>query len=406
MAQSGDRPRLSIGCAVYNSDEPRLCRALDAVCAQTLTDFEVIICDNSPDTATRDLCMAYVETDARFRYLHNDVNLGAYPSFWRTLHAAGGSLFKWVADDDTLDPTYFARCVEVLEADPGVALCHTGVTALDPGGAPIELPTPAIEALQDDPADRFLAVLDHPWQAHGFYGVFRTARLRRTHPISHDRVRLADILLLAEISLAGKIHRIPDTLFTYTQRPKPWDDREKLNASQYATCFPLIEDRGITFPNCAFATGLMEAVRYADLPRPTRERLYRAIPAKIRGRIGGLWQQEIQRAVRLVLGHRILHNWGDAIEPFDAARLLEELPGTHGFHAAELLRRFDEVMFLWPDYPQPGIHAARAVLLVLLGRVDEAHAALQIEHRRHPEFEPAAAMLRNLEAATLARSAG
>ena len=107
LRRSGiDRPRLSVGCAVYRSDPAGLSRALDSVLAQSFDDFELLICDNSPDTATRDVCAAYAKRDARVLYFHNDINIGAYPSFWRTLQLASGPYFKWVADDDVLSPQY------------------------------------------------------------------------------------------------------------------------------------------------------------------------------------------------------------------------------------------------------------------------------------------------------------
>ena len=61
---------------------------------------------------------------------------------------------------------------------------------------------------------------------------------------------------------------------------------------------------------------------------------------------------------------------------------------------------FEEVTAVWPGYPEPGLRSARAILLALLNRLPEAHAALQIELNCFPDFAPAQSMLERLEAAT------
>lgn len=393
-------PVISLGCPVYNSDETRLRRSLDSVLAQTYTNFEVIICDNSPGSRTSEICREYADRDARVKYYANDFNLGASMNFWKTLYIARGKYYKWVADDDAMHPTYLARCLDVLEADPSIALCYTHVTTMLPDGREKDDTGGRIVAMQEDPADRFLSVLEFSWSAHGFYGLFRKEHLFRIHPVSDECIRLADILMLAETSLHGKIAQIPEKLFVYTLNQKEWSDREKLNARHYGACFPNSRDRGITFPNLKFTWELMQAVRYSDLPAATKSRLYTTIPHMIKARISGYWTQEIRRAATLVLNQRIFHEWGVPLDaPVDASKTWASIPGVYQFHAAELLRRFDEVLQVWPDYPEPGIHSSRAVLLALLNRIPEAQTAIEIELAKFPMFEPANQLAKNLAAA-------
>ena len=393
-------PAVSLGCAVYNSDEQALRRSLDSVLAQTFDDFELIICDNSPDDATGEICLEYVGRDRRVSYYHNEVNIGAYPNFWRTFQIARGKYLKWVADDDILDPEYLTKCVAVLENDPSIALCYSRVTVIDVDGKAKDDDGARIEVMHDSPLERFMGVLDHSWNAQGFYGLMRADVVRRTHAVSDECARLADILLMAEVALYGKIHQIPQKLFTYTLHELDWTDRESLNATFYKMCFPTNPNRGITFPNCKFAYELLEAVRYSPLSLEDKAKLYSTVPLMIQRRISGFWTQEIRRAVWLVLNQRIFHDWGQAIEDVDSASQWQSIPGVYQFHAGELLRRFEEVLCVWPDFPEPGIHSARAVLLALLERVGEATAALQIELARHPDYEPAQQLLKNLQAST------
>lgn len=205
---------------------------------------------------------------------------------------------------------------------------------------------------------------------------------------------------MAEVALYGKIYQIPEKLFTYTLHELDWTDRESLNATFYKMCFPTNPNRGITFPNCKFAYELLEAVRYSPLSLEDKAKLYSTAALLIQRRISGFWTQEIRRAVWLVLNQRIFHDWGQPIEEVDSASQWQSIPGVYQFHAGELLRRFEEVLCVWPDFPEPGIHSARAVLLALLERAAEATAALQIELARHPDYEPAQRLLKNLQAAT------
>ena len=394
------KPAVSLGCAVYNSDEQALRRSLDSVLAQTFDDFELIICDNSPDDATGEVCGEYVDRDKRVSYYHNEVNIGAYPNFWRTFQIARGKYLKWVADDDILDPEYLTKCVAVLENDLSIALCYSRVTVIDVDGKAKDDDGARIEVMHDSPLERFLGVLDHSWNAQGFYGLMRADVVRRLHPVSDECARLADLLLMAEVALYGKIYQIPEKLFTYTLHELDWTDRESLNATFYKMCFPTNPNRGITFPNCKFAYELLEAVRYSPLSLEDKAKLYSTAPLLIQRRISGFWTQEIRRAVWLVLNQRIFHDWGQPIEEVDSASQWQSIPGVYQFHAGELLRRFEEVLCVWPDFPEPGIHSARAVLLALLERAAEATAALQIELARHPDYEPAQRLLKNLQAAT------
>ena len=390
------RPRLSVGCAVYRSDPDGLTRALESVLAQTFDDFELVICDHSPDTATRDVIEPIARRDERVSYFYNDLNIGAYPSFWRAMQLGAGPYFKWVADDDVLAPTYFQQCVDALDADETIALCYprttvrwgdTGEEEVGAGGE--------IEAMDESPVERFKQVLAQRWAAHGFYGVMRSSVLRRLHPLSHDCCRLADVLLMAEVALYGRIRLLDDVLFEYTEKRQPWDDRETLNANHYRICFPNNPTRGITLPNVKFAAELFEAVRHSDLEPVDKAELYHVIPQIVRAKLGGYWQQEIDRAIALVGQNMFLHGWGDAAERHP--KIVDSHRGVvYRFHASEMLRRFEEVLLVWPDYPSPGLHSARAICMVLMNRIPEAVATLRLEQHLHPDFAVARELLTKL----------
>ena len=64
---SNDKPRVSIGMPVFNS-EKYLEAAIDSVLAQTYTNFELIISDNASTDQTPEICRAYATKDRRIRY--------------------------------------------------------------------------------------------------------------------------------------------------------------------------------------------------------------------------------------------------------------------------------------------------------------------------------------------------
>ena len=117
-------PKVSIGLPVYNG-EPFLSETIDAILAQTFKDFELIICDNASTDDTERICRRYAARDKRISYYRQHHNIGAAGNFNRVFNLSSGEYFKWAAHDDLIAPEYLARCVEILERDRSVVLCHS-----------------------------------------------------------------------------------------------------------------------------------------------------------------------------------------------------------------------------------------------------------------------------------------
>lgn len=122
-------PRISIGLPVYNGGED-LRRALDALLAQTWSDFEIVISDNgSTDSVTRAIVDRYAARDSRIRAFHQPVNLGATANFLFVLAEARAPYFMWCAHDDYWEPQSLAALVAGLDQQPEAVLA-TGSTIL------------------------------------------------------------------------------------------------------------------------------------------------------------------------------------------------------------------------------------------------------------------------------------
>ena len=164
--------------------------------------------------------------DGRIRYTRNETNIGAARNFNRTFELSRGSYFAWVAYDDLYDDRYLELCVNVLDNDPGVSLCHSRVGLIDELGAPIsstgDRPSgPDGTVTHSDNkfgiaesrriAARFKDVLHNVNWCLQVFGLMRTDDMRRTG--LQRSYYGADKVFLAEISLMGRFHQIEETLF-------------------------------------------------------------------------------------------------------------------------------------------------------------------------------------------------
>jgi polysaccharide pyruvyl transferase WcaK-like protein/glycosyltransferase involved in cell wall biosynthesis len=208
-------PTLSIGLPVYNG-ERYLAEALDALLAQTYTDFELIISDNASTDRTAEICRDYAARDDRIRYLRQPVNIGAQPNHNATLDLARGRYFKWASHDDLYAPDLLRRCVEVLETRPEVVLAHSLDAMIDENGAIIHQAPYPLRTDGPDPAVRLRSLLRTPG-GNDFYGVVRTEVFR--HIGGQGSYHNSDRTFVAAVSLYGPFHQVPEVLYYRRDHP-------------------------------------------------------------------------------------------------------------------------------------------------------------------------------------------
>lgn len=124
---------VSIGLPVRNGAD-RIGRVIAAVLAQDFENLELVISDNASDDHTEEFCREIAATDPRIRYHRQDRDLGIHGNFDALLRLARGELFRWIGDDDTLEPTYVSRCTELFAARPQLILVTTRQDYLEPDG--------------------------------------------------------------------------------------------------------------------------------------------------------------------------------------------------------------------------------------------------------------------------------
>jgi glycosyltransferase involved in cell wall biosynthesis len=209
-------PTVSIGLPVYNGSD-YLTESLDALLAQTFTDFELIISDNASTDTTAEICRDYAAGDERIRYVRQRTNIGAAANHMYVAAQARGPYFKWASHDDLYAPDLVSRCVEELERRPDVILVHVRDALIDGQGGGMT-PVPYLLRTDDpSPAVRLRSCLWSDPGGNDFYGVIRTDVLRRIRP--HGSYYNADRTYVSSLALQGRFHVIDEVMYFRRDHP-------------------------------------------------------------------------------------------------------------------------------------------------------------------------------------------
>jgi glycosyltransferase involved in cell wall biosynthesis len=213
-----ERGLVSIGLPVYNG-ETYLAEALGSIARQTYPNLEIIISDNGSADATEVICRQHAALDPRVSYFKNAVNRGSVWNFNAVFERARGEYFKWWAYDDLCEPTYVAKCVDVLERDPTVCLCFARTTIIDEHGRRVQDYDDQMDLRSFLPELRFRQMLfRRAKQCNAQFGVIRASVLERTPLLG--RYAASDDILLTELALRGRIYQIPENLFLRRDHPR------------------------------------------------------------------------------------------------------------------------------------------------------------------------------------------
>ena len=220
----GNKLSVSIGLPVFNGED-YLRQSIDSILAQTYENFELIISDNASTDRTQQICREYAKRDSRISFHESERNFGATWNFNRVFMLSSGVYFKWAAHDDVLGPDFLQKCVNVLDNDPSVVLCHSKTGCIDERGTLVgnydEMRLDRINSVK--PQERFADLMSGRNSCWAIFGVMRAGSLRKT-PLYGDYIG-ADRNLLAELGLMGKIYEIPEYLFFRRGHVKAYTNR-------------------------------------------------------------------------------------------------------------------------------------------------------------------------------------
>ena len=265
------QPMVTIGLPVYNAQR-YLDQALDSLLAQTYTDFELIIADNASTDRTQEICLAYAAKDQRIRYHRNEKNLGAAPNFNLLFQLSASKYFKWAPYDDLIEPTFLARCVEVMEQHPEVVLCYSRAKIIDEQSAYVVDYNPGPDTSSAKPNERFGNLILRPEYAIQQMALIRSATLKATG--LYGSFPSSDEVLLAELALRGRFYEIPDRLYLYRLHEQQ-SNRKELTVQRARTVwFDSALAGKIVLPKWRYCLACLAVIQRSPLSFIERVRCY------------------------------------------------------------------------------------------------------------------------------------
>jgi len=198
-------PLVSVLVTAFNR-EAYIAAAIESVLGQTMTDFELVVCDDASKDRTVEIANAFAARDSRVRVVVNDQNLGDYPNRNRAATFARGSYIKYHDSDDVMYPHCLAVMTTYLEAAPTAAVALSGSRNWAGGPCPM-LVTPVL-------------AYEREFLGGGLFHLGPgAALLRRTAFEQHGRFpdagAASDYLLWLHLCASSNVLLVPGDLFYY-----------------------------------------------------------------------------------------------------------------------------------------------------------------------------------------------
>ena len=206
-----------LGMTLYNNAR-HLPEALDSLLAQTFGAFQLILLDDASTDGTEAIAREYAARDPRVQY-HRHETRQAMVATWREVVELAqreypeAPYFAWVSDHDRWHPRWLERLVAALESDPGAVLAYPITRRITQDGEEVDKGP----RLFDTAA---CTTLDARWRhfceagvgsGDMVYGLVRMNALLNAgifRPVLRP-----DRLLIAELTLFGRIRQVPEVLW-------------------------------------------------------------------------------------------------------------------------------------------------------------------------------------------------
>lgn len=126
---------ISVIMGTYNPERARLLKAVKSVIGQTMTEWEMIICDDGSVSAGRETILRMAAMDERIICIENKRNQGLACALNQCLKHAKGKYIARMDDDDESMPDRFWKQYRFLEAHSEYGWVGSGAELLDDKGA-------------------------------------------------------------------------------------------------------------------------------------------------------------------------------------------------------------------------------------------------------------------------------
>ncbi|WP_182898248.1 glycosyltransferase family 2 protein [Microbispora sp. H10830] len=203
---------VSVGLPVRNA-AGRLREVVESVLAQDHENLELIISDNASTDGTEEVCRELARSDGRIRYRRQAENIGLLNNFKSVIRLAEGPYFRWVGDDDRLDPRCVSRSLDLFAEDERLILVTTQIAYKGPDGRTETAAYEGAALRSGDPVERFAEMLRMLNESHlmidPLYGLMRREAVL---PIPRRNMLREDEVFAAKLALAGPWGHVAEVL--------------------------------------------------------------------------------------------------------------------------------------------------------------------------------------------------
>jgi glycosyltransferase involved in cell wall biosynthesis len=112
---------VSVLIPTYNGEE-YVKKTIESVLNQSLTNFELIICDDASTDRTSEILEDFAYSDSRISVYRFDDNVGLPGNWNRCLKRANGTYIKILCHDDLIRANYLKETVEIMESNRSLSL--------------------------------------------------------------------------------------------------------------------------------------------------------------------------------------------------------------------------------------------------------------------------------------------
>lgn len=116
-ARAGGAPRFSVVVPAYEAAST-VGETLDAIAAQTLSDWECVVVDDGSTDGTSRIAVAHAARDSRIRVIHQD-NQGTAGAYNAGVASATGDFIVICSADDILLPEHLSRMSAFIDSEGG-----------------------------------------------------------------------------------------------------------------------------------------------------------------------------------------------------------------------------------------------------------------------------------------------
>lgn len=131
-------PLVSVCIPTYNYGR-FIADCINSVLEQTISEWEIVICDDQSTDNTKEIVSRYAKNDPRIRYYCNPVRLGMNANIKRAADLGMGKYLKILCSDDWIAPTCLETLAGLMESHPSVALGTCAEIYTDSEGRPLRV---------------------------------------------------------------------------------------------------------------------------------------------------------------------------------------------------------------------------------------------------------------------------